>query len=71
MKVRSSVSQVLVAWFSYSRERLRKKARYQDAMEKHRMFLLRQGVTQWLTVASDMAGIRQKIAAKQGAEVRF
>ena len=34
------------------------------------MFLLRQGTTKWLTVATDMANIRQKVAIKQGAQVR-
>ena len=34
------------------------------------MYLLRQGSTKWLTVSTDMASIRQKVAAKQGAQVR-
>ena len=60
----------MVSWFTYSQERKRKKLRYNIAMEKHRMFLLRQGSTKWLTVATDMANIRQKVAIKQGAQVR-
>ena len=33
------------------------------------MYLLRQGTTKWLTLATDMSNLRQKVAAKQGAQV--
>lgn len=56
-------------WYVYTQERKRKKARIADALERRRMTLIKCGAAKWLAVASDLAQMRQKYAAQQGAEV--
>lgn len=51
-------------------ERKRKKERITHALERRRTRQIRQGVTQWIAVATDLSGMRAKIAAQQHAQVR-
>lgn len=64
------LAQILVAWFGYMTERKRKKERITHALERRRTRQIRQGVTQWIAVATDLSGMRAKIAAQQHAQVR-
>lgn len=64
------IAQILVAWFGYMTERKRKKERITHALERRRTRQIRQGVTQWIAVATDLSGMRAKIAAQQHAQVR-
>ena len=66
---RSVSVQVLTAWLVYTRERVRKKKRIEWALEQRRQRLLRDGAMKWITVATDLCAIRQKIAIKAGTEV--
>lgn len=51
-------------------ERKRKKERITHALERRRTRQIRQGVAQWIAVATDLSGMRAKIAAQQHAQVR-
>ena len=61
--------QVLIAWYAYKEERQRKARRIAHAVEQRRLRLLRSGVQQILLVSADMTLLRQKMAARQGAQV--
>lgn len=52
-------------------ERKRKKERITHALERRRTRQIRQGVTQWIAVATDLSGMRAKIAAQQHAQDAF
>ncbi|KAJ8317443.1 hypothetical protein KUTeg_005347 [Tegillarca granosa] len=58
---------ILIAWFSFMEDKKRKKQRIVDALERRRVRLLREGVKQWLCVATDLSGMRAKFAAQQQA----
>ncbi|XP_022344687.2 protein SFI1 homolog [Crassostrea virginica] len=62
---------ILVAWFGYVADRKRKKARITGALERRRTRQIREGVTQWIAVATDLSGMRAKIAAQQHAKDAF
>uniref|UniRef100_K1QQN7 SFI1-like protein n=1 Tax=Magallana gigas TaxID=29159 RepID=K1QQN7_MAGGI len=62
---------ILVAWFGYMTERKGKKERITHALERRRTRQIRQGVTQWIAVATDLSGMRAKIAAQQHAQDAF
>jgi len=61
--------QVFVGWCSYVDARRRKAARYAEALDIYRRRLLNEGATKWLTVSSDLAGLRMKCAAEKGIQV--
>ena len=60
---------MLEAWYMYAQERKRKKSRINQALERRRTRLIRNGITQWLSVANDLCGLRAKFAAQQHASV--
>jgi hypothetical protein len=53
----------------YSQDRKRKKCRINQAIERRRSRLVKNGITQWLSVANDLSGLRAKFAAQQHATV--
>ncbi|XP_071169108.1 protein SFI1 homolog isoform X2 [Mytilus edulis] len=63
--------QALIAWYMYAQERKRKKNRINEALERRRNRLVRNGITQWLSVANDLSGLRAKFAAQQHATNAF
>ncbi|XP_052101609.1 protein SFI1 homolog isoform X2 [Mytilus californianus] len=63
--------QALIAWYMYAQERKRKKNRINEALERRRNRLVRNGITQWLSVANDLSGLRAKFAAQQHATKAF
>ena len=62
---------VIYAWLQYVTQQRHKKQRIAAAMEIRRQRLLREGVSQWLRVATDMEERREKKAAQQHAQVKF
>ncbi|XP_021371875.1 protein SFI1 homolog [Mizuhopecten yessoensis] len=62
---------VLITWYTETQNRKRKKQRLLEALERRRKRLLRQGVVQWLTMASDLTEMRAKFAAQQHAKSAF
>ncbi|XP_061186254.1 protein SFI1 homolog [Saccostrea echinata] len=62
---------ILVVWFGYTADRKRKKERITQALERRRTRQIRQGVTQWIAVATDLSNMRAKIAAQQNAKDAF
>ncbi|CAG2201768.1 SFI1 [Mytilus edulis] len=63
--------QALIAWYMYAQERKRKKNRINEALERRRNRLVRNGIMQWLSVANDLSGLRAKFAAQQHATNAF
>ncbi|XP_033731059.1 protein SFI1 homolog, partial [Pecten maximus] len=61
----------LVTWYVETQNKKRKKQRLLEALERRRKRLLRQGVVQWLTMASDLTEMRAKFAAQQHAKNAF
>ncbi|XP_072025225.1 uncharacterized protein [Amphiura filiformis] len=62
---------VLNAWVQYVAQHRHKKQRIAVAMEMRRQRLLREGVGQWLRVATDMTERREKKAAHQHAQTAY
>ncbi|XP_062588757.1 protein SFI1 homolog [Saccostrea cucullata] len=62
---------ILVAWFGFTADRKRKKDRITQALERRRTRQIRQGITQWIAVATDLSNMRAKIAAQQNAKDAF
>ena len=60
---------MLHAWLWYVADRKRKAKREQEALARRQRRLVKEGVTTWLTVASDLAQMRQRQAARSGAQV--
>ena len=60
---------VLNGWLQYVAQQRHKKQRIAVAMEMRRQRLLREGVGQWLRVATDMEERREKKAAHFYAQV--
>lgn len=58
-----------MAWYSHMLQRRHKKARIAEAMERRRCNLLKNGLSQWLTVADDLSAMRKTFAAQQQAKV--
>ncbi|XP_019646060.1 PREDICTED: protein SFI1 homolog [Branchiostoma belcheri] len=61
----------LQAWLHYTADRRRRADRIAIAMETRRRRLLREGVAQWLAMATDMADMRSNMAAQRQAEVAY
>ena len=60
---------MLIRWYMYSQYRKRKKCRINQAIERRRNRLVKNGIIQWLSVANDLSGLRAKFAAQQHATV--
>ncbi|KAI8490304.1 spindle pole body protein Sfi1 [Branchiostoma belcheri] len=61
----------LQAWLQYTADRRRRADRIAIAMETRRRRLLREGVAQWLAMATDMADMRSNMSAQRQAEVAY
>ncbi|XP_052773983.1 protein SFI1 homolog [Mya arenaria] len=62
---------VLIGWYTYILERQEKKHRIACAMERRRSRLVRNGLSQWLRVADDMANMRKTFAVQQQAKSAY